>query len=99
VVLELAAGADAVLVLKLVQPVEQAAATKLSDLLRGSANLRTGPFPKESYQWHRLVPAAASSVAGRVTLDVPTKRSYVYLRARQTNGHMAWASPVFLNYR
>ena len=32
-------------------------------------------------------------------LDVPVDKSYVYLRARQKNGHMAWASPVFLNYR
>ena len=73
--------------------------TKLSDLLHCSANLRTGPFPRESYQWHRLVPAAASSVSGECMLDVPAGRSYAYLRARQKNGHMAWASPVFLNYR
>ena len=97
--LELAAGPDTVLGLKLAEPVEQAVSTKLGDLLRGSVNLRTGPFPKESYQWHRIVPAAASSVSGRVKLDVPAGRSYVYLRARQKNGHMAWASPVFLNYR
>lgn len=99
VVLELAAGPDAVLGLKLAEPVQQSVTTRLGDLLAGSVNLRTGPFPKESYQWHRLVPAAASSVAGRVKLDVPAGRSYVYLRARQKNGHMAWASPVFLNYR
>ena len=35
-----------------------------ADLLRGSHNLFTGPFPKEGYQWHRLVPLAASSVRG-----------------------------------
>jgi hypothetical protein len=59
----------------------------------------TGPFPKESCQWHRLVPLAASAVEGRCTLEVPDRRSYVYLRARQKNGHLAWASPVFMNYR
>jgi len=99
VVLELAANADAELGLTLSEPVAQSVTTKLSELLHRSANLRTGPFPKESYQWHRLVPAAASSVSGNCTLDVPVDRSYVYLRARQKNGHMAWASPVFLNYR
>ena len=99
VVLELAAGPETVLGLKLTEPVEQSVTTRLDDLLRGSMNLRTGPFPKESYQWHRVVPAASSAAAGRVTLDVPAGRSYVYLRARQKNGHMAWASPVFLNYR
>ena len=99
VVLELAANADAELGLTLSEPVAQSVTTKLSELLHRSANLRTGPFPKESYQWHRLVPAAASSVSGNCTLDVPVGRSYAYLRARQKNGHMAWASPVFLNYR
>jgi len=99
VVLELAANADAELGLTLSEPVAQSATTKLSELLHRSANLRTGPFPKESYQWHRLVPAAASSLSGNCTLDVPVGRSYAYLRARQKNGHMAWASPVFLNYR
>ena len=99
VVLELAANADAELDLTLLEPVAQNVTTKLSELLYRSANLRTGPFPQESYQWHRLVPAAASSVSGTCTLDVPAGRSYAYLRARQKNGHMAWASPVFLNYR
>jgi hypothetical protein len=100
VVLELAAGSDAVLSLSLSEPVQQVSSARLADLFRGSANLRTGPFPKESHQWHRLVPLSSSSVAGKVDLDVPAaKPSYVYLRARQRNGHMAWASPVFLNYR
>ena len=48
---------------------------------------------------HRLLPRAASTLQGRCTLDVPEGRSHVYLRARQRNGHIAWASPVFLNYR
>jgi hypothetical protein len=99
VVLELAAGVDATLELALTEPVAQKTAARLGDLFGGSLNLRTGPFPKESYQWHRLVPLAASSVAGRCTLDLPEGRSYAYLRARQKNGQMAWASPVFLNYR
>ncbi len=99
VVLELAANADAVLDLTLSEPVAQHVVTKLSDLMLRSTNLRTGPFPKESYQWHRLVTAASSEVSGSFALDVPAGRSYVYLRARQKNGHIAWASPVFLNYR
>jgi hypothetical protein len=44
------------------------------------------------------VPLAASRVSGRAELQVGGK-SYVYLRARQKNGQMAWASPVFVNYR
>ena len=100
VVLELETDAQASLELTLTEPVAQSAAATLADLARGSLNRFTGPFPKEGWQWHRIVPPAASSVAGRCTLEVPAGRSsYVYLRARQKNGHMAWASPVFLNYR
>jgi hypothetical protein len=99
VVLELAAGQDALLNLSLTEPVAQASESRLADLLRGSVNLFTGPFPKEGYQWHRLVPHGASSVEGRCTLELPKGRSHAYLRARQKNGHVAWASPVFLNWR
>jgi len=99
VVLELEAPADAILNLTLTEPVSQASESRLGDLLRGSHNRFTGPFPKEGYQWHRLVPKAASSLEGRCTLELPKGRSHVYLRARQRNGHVAWASPVFLNWR
>ena len=99
-VLELEAGPQAVLELRLAEPVAQSTTTRLGDLVRGSHNLRTGPFPKESYQWHRLVPLAASALSGKGSLELdPRRKGYAYLRARQTNGHLAWASPVFLNYR
>jgi hypothetical protein len=99
VVLEIEGGPDDELDLTLSEPVEQTSTSPLAALLRGSHNLFTGPFPKEGYQWHRLVPRAASALEGRCLLDVPRGRSHVYLRARQKNGHMAWASPVFLNWR
>jgi hypothetical protein len=70
----------------------------LAALLGGSANLFTGAFPREAYQWHRLVPRSASALSGKATLDLAGK-GHVYLRARQRNGHIAWASPVFLNWR
>ena len=99
VVLEIEGDADTGIELSLRAPTVQRASTTLGVLLRRSLNLQTGPFPKESFQWHRLVPLAASSVEGRCTIDLPEKRSYAYLRARQKNGHIAWASPVFMNYR
>src|SRR4051812_10818658 len=99
VVLEIEGGADTALSLILTEPVAQESRYTLAELHRGSANLFTGPFPKEGYQWHRLVPLTASSVQGRCTLDVPQGRSHGYLRARQKNGHLAWGSPVFMNWR
>jgi hypothetical protein len=99
VILEIEGGAETVLSLSLSEPVEQKNRCTLAELARGSVNLFTGPFPKEGYQWHRLVPLAASSVKGRCTLGVPQGRSHAYLRARQKNGQMAWGSPVFMNWR
>lgn len=97
-VLEIEGGADTVLTVALSAPAAQRVATRLGDLLERSHNLRTGPFPAESWQWHRLVPLASSSLAGRYTLEVPPGRSYAYLRARQKNGQLAWSSPVFINH-
>jgi hypothetical protein len=98
-ILELQAAADAELVVTMHTPVEMTTHTSLARLFEQSANFAVGPFPQESFQWHRLVPRGASAVTDRCVLDVPTAQSNVYLRVRQANGHMAWASPVFLNYR
>ncbi len=99
VILEVEGNAATGIALSLTEPVAQESKHSLGELQRGSANLFTGPFPKEGYQWHRLVPLASSSVAGRCSLEVPRGRSHVYLRARQKNGHMAWGSPVFMNWQ
>ena len=99
VVLELVARPEDSVELALSAPVTQVSKTRLADLYQGSHNLQSGPFPGERYQWHRLVPRACASLEGRCSLAVPDGRSHVYLRARQKNGHMAWTSPVFLNYR
>jgi hypothetical protein len=98
VVLEIDGGPGTVLELSLTEPARQVSRHMLAELLRNSANLFTGPFPKEAYQWHRVVPQSTSSLQGRCRLDVPAGRSHVHLRVRQRNGHIAWASPVFLNW-
>src|SRR5690606_11844797 len=99
VVLELQANADTAVELALSEPALQTTRHTLGELAHRSANFFTGPFPKEGYQWHRLVPRRASALEGRCRLEVPRGRSHVYLRARQRNGHIAWGSPVFLNWR
>ena len=96
-VLEIAGDAHTAVTVTLTRPVEQTVRTTLGALFAGSVHQFTGPFPKEGTQWHRLVPRAASRVWGTCRLDVDGPGS-VYLRARQRNGHTAWASPVFVNY-
>jgi hypothetical protein len=99
VVLELAGDASATLTVDMTAPVAMRTEITLGRLLEGSSHHFTGPFPKEAWQWHRVVPLAASALADRVVLPVPPTRSHVYLRVRQKNGHMAWVSPVFVNHR
>ncbi len=98
-ILELDAEGATAVHLAMTEPASSTTTARLGDLLEGSVNLQAGPFPKESYQWHRLVPRAASAVRGQVTLLVPATPSAIYLRVRQRNGQMAWTSPVFLNHR
>lgn len=70
----------------------------IAELFAQSRNMHVGPVPAESYQLHRIVPRHLSRLEGRVQLDTPAARAYTYLRVRQKNGHMAWVSPVFVNY-
>lgn len=81
------------------EPAIQSGSSTLGDLFKSSLIQLTGPFPKESFMWHRLVPQPASRVVGSCKLDMPAGRSAVYLRARQANGHLAWASPIFAHRR
>ncbi|MBF0280527.1 MAG: DUF3604 domain-containing protein [SAR324 cluster bacterium] len=81
------------------KPVPQQGSAKLSELYESSLIQLTGPFPKESFLWHRLVPQPASRISGTCSLEIADGRSAVYLRARQANGHLAWASPVFVHRR
>ena len=97
-VLELTGGPDTGIELVCSQPVTQTTKTTIAELYAGSLNRFVGPFPQEAYQWHRLVPRGASALTDSCILDVPDEPSSVYLRVRQQNGQMAWASPVFINY-
>jgi hypothetical protein len=79
------------------QPRQISNSVDIRQLFAGSQHFRTGPFPKESYQWHRLVPMQSSCIEGQYTVDMVDQISYIYLRAREKNGHHAWASPVYMN--
>ena len=97
-VLEMTGGPDTRIVLRLRKPAADTAVTTVAALCAGSVDGFTGPFPAEAWQWHRLLPRAASALSGACTLPA-AESGYVYLRVRQQNGHMAWASPVFLDRR
>ena len=90
-------SADAVLKVERRAPGTAVDEVPVAELVEQSRNMHVGPVPAESYQLHRIVPRSQSRLEGRVTLETPAKPSYVYLRVRQRNGHMAWVSPVFVN--
>lgn len=80
------------------KPTEERSSVTVEQLQKGSVTGFTGPFPKECFHWHRLVLPNESRVSGTVTISPGSKRSYAYLRVKQENGHVAWTSPVFMNY-
>ena len=98
VVLELEGNGATELKLAMSQPTSASSVHTIAEMHQGSASLFTGPFPKESYQWHRLVALPSSRVTGKAQFQIPDDRSNIYLRVKQQNGHIAWASPVFVNY-
>lgn len=97
VVLEILGDQSTSIDLQLIQPVQILNSVSVRQLYSDSQNFKTGPFPKESYQWHRLVPMQSSCAEGGFTIDISNPKSYVYLRAREKNGHHAWASPVYMS--
>ena len=99
VVLEIAGSAKTTFKVKMAKPSEGSTAYSAADLFAASQGQHTGSYPSESYLWHRILPAAATRVSNKCTLPLPGTKSNVYLRVKQKNGHMAWSSPVFINYR
>lgn len=96
VVLEVDGTPDTEVRLHVERPRECTFSFTLAELAEEGRFLPTGAFPKESMLWHRAVRPGASRVRGEVSLK-PSKSGpgYVYLRGRQHNGQLAWASPVF----
>lgn len=100
VVLEIAGGAETTFNVRMSKPTEGSTTFPAADLFAASQGQHAGGYPSESYLWHRILPTAATRVTERRVLPLrPRARSNVYLRVKQKNGHMAWTSPVFVNYR
>ena len=98
VILEITGNGSTSLELKMSKPIRNNCTVTVTDLYHGSVSRFTGGFPKESYQWHRLVPVPSSRIRRKKLIQIPNRKSNVYLRVKQQNGHIAWASPVFINY-
>jgi hypothetical protein len=94
-ILSLIGDASSVIKIDYTLPIKTSFTHSLDSIQQDSHWNPMGPFPKESALWHRLVPRTALSNRGQFTYPVQRTSGYAYLRARQRNGQLAWASPVF----
>lgn len=98
VVCDLEGGADAELTVEIRKPVRQVVTARLRDLVESNVVTLTGGFPSESFIIERLVGPSESSARIRWQ-DRRTRKDgadYYYARVRQHNGHVAWASPIWV---
>jgi len=95
VILRIAGGVDTRLTLDLERPATDTVRASLGDLLVRNAVQFTGPFPSESLMAHRLVPQRMSRTAVAFDDDRPEPARY-RVRVTESNGHMAWSSPIWV---
>ena len=100
VVLVLEGGPASSLNLQLTQPVQMTVEKKLSDLLVSNEVAFTGPFPGESMIIHRLAPESRYRTSFSLTDRGDGMREDFYrVRVFQSNGQLAWSSPVWVEAR
>ncbi len=98
IVLELEARPDAVLELEVRKPCEQTVRASLGDLIRDNRVTFTGGFTSESHILHQLIGPAQYTAEFRYLDQRPADAScdWYYVRASETNGHLAWSSPIWV---
>jgi hypothetical protein len=98
VVCDLEGRPEAELTVEVRQPVKKVITARLSDLIDSNVVTITGTFPSESFIIERLVGPNESSARVRWQDRRPQSGTadYYYVRARQQNGHVAWASPIWV---
>jgi hypothetical protein len=98
IICDLEAKADAELIVELRSPARKTVTARLRDLVENNVVTFTGGFPSESFLIERLVGPSQSSAKIRWQ-DRRSRRGgadHYYVRVRQHNGHVAWASPVWV---
>ncbi len=100
VVLKVQAEPESLLEIRTSKPSKKGIRKKLSGLAGANDIVFTGPFPDESILIHRLVPQAQARSSFTVADENGgDKEDWYYLRVVQSNGHMAWSSPIWIDER
>jgi hypothetical protein len=64
-------------------------------LLNGAISGNLGPIDSPAYRIHQIMPPSRWQWHGDIDLGALEANENIYLRLRQTNGQMAWTSPLF----
>ena len=100
VVLKIQGSPDTEIMLDIAKPGTQRVGRKLSELLESNEVVFTGPFPDESLIIHRAVPLAKASTSFSFRdEDTGSRDNWYYVRVTQTNGQLAWSSPIWVDKR
>ncbi len=98
VILEIQGSAETKLKISLTQPVEMTITKSLKQLAQSSDTEFTGPFTSESILLHRLAFADNYRTEFDFVDERESKRTdWYYVRVVQTNGSIAWSSPIWLS--
>lgn len=95
VVLEAEGDSDTTLNLTVSSPHPIEMTLPLGDLARSSAIEFLDRFPCESLLVHRLVPESLYATSFSLD-DAPSASDFYYVRVTQSNGQMAWSSPIWI---
>ena len=98
IILEILGSPKTKLTIALNQPVQMTITKSLEQLAESSDTTFTGPFTSESMLLHRIVFSENYRTEFEFT-DKPRaeKTDWYYVRVVQSNGSLAWSSPIFLN--
>ena len=100
IVLEILGKLASTLTLSLSLPVKMKFSKTLSELEKSSDIIFTGAFTTESILFHRLVFANNYQTQFRFKDKQHGETAdWYYLRVAQTNGSLAWSSPIWINSR
>jgi len=97
IILEIHGSPKTKLAITLTEPTEMAVTKSLKQLAQSSDIEFTGPFTSESMLLHRIVFSENYRTEFEFTDKQRTKKTdRYYVRVVQSNGSLAWSSPIWL---
>jgi hypothetical protein len=97
IILEILGSPKTNLTISLNQPVQKIITKSLEQLAESSDTVFTGPFTSESILLHRIFFAENYRTEFKFTDKPRTKKTdWYYVRVVQSNGSIAWSSPIWI---